>query len=86
MLIVGGKRLVEIPTDTWVKIAIMCPLGKQAEGTYSLTLELPGQAPLQFDHLSCGTPTFRRLDWFGFVSNANETVAVYLDNVKVESK
>ena len=84
-LIVGGKGLAAIPTDTWVKIAIMCPLGKLAKGTYSLTLGLPGQAPLQFDQLNCGTPTFRRLDWFGFVSNANETVAVYLDNVKVES-
>jgi hypothetical protein len=83
---VGGKELAEIPTDTWVKITICCPLGNQADGAYSLRLELPGQAPVQFDNLRCGTPTFRRLDWFGFVSNATETVAVYLDNVKVESK
>ncbi len=85
-LLAGGKELLKIPVDTWVKIAIICPLGKLAEGVYSLSVELPGQAPLQFENLRCVTPTFRRLDWFGFVSNAQETVAVYLDDVKVERK
>jgi hypothetical protein len=86
MLSAQGKELARIPTDTWVKIAISYPLGRDANGTYQLTLKIANQASLQFDHLSCGTPTLRRLEWFGFVSNANEKVAVCLDDVKVEYK
>ncbi|MCF6283825.1 MAG: right-handed parallel beta-helix repeat-containing protein [Candidatus Hydrogenedentes bacterium] len=85
-LMVGGKSIADIPADTWVKISIACPLGKLAEGTYDLTVSLPGSDPLRFGNLACGTSTFRRLDWFGFVSNAIETVAVFIDDVKVETK
>jgi hypothetical protein len=82
-LLAGGKELADIPAETWINVEISCPLGKQADGAYSLTVSIPGTPQIEFDALPCTTPSFRRLDWFGFVSNATEAVTVYVDEVKV---
>ena len=69
-LLAGGKPLGQVPAGQWVRVAITCGLGKQATGTYDLTLTLPGQAPRTFAELPCGTAKFDRLEWLGFVSLA----------------
>ena len=46
-----------------------------------MTVTLPEQPPQRFDALPCGSPVFRRLDWFGFVSNATVATVAYLDDV-----
>ncbi len=84
-LMAGGKALMEIPADVWVTVSITCPLGRDATGTYDLRVEVAGQATQEFEGLPCGVETFHRLDWFGFVSNATDTVAVYIDDVNVEA-
>ena len=48
------------------------------------TVTLPGQGPQRFKGLACGNPTFRRLDWWGFVSNADAPVVLYLDDVGLD--
>jgi len=82
----SGKVLIKVPVSQWVQIAIECPLGKDANGTFNMTVTVPGQPPQQFDALPCGNPAFRKLDWVGFVSNATETTTTYLDDVRVEGK
>ena len=77
----GGKVLATVPFNQWFRLRIECPLGQHANGAYSLTLTLAGQVPQRFDALPCGDPAFRRLDWFGFVSNATESTALYLDDL-----
>ena len=85
-LVAGGNELLDIAPDTWVKVAIACPLGAAANGAYNATVTLPDGSVHPFEGLANGSAGFRRLDWFGFVSNATESIAVYLDDVKVEAR
>ncbi len=82
-LTANGERIGEVPADTWVTISIACALGKEGDGTYDLTVTIPGEEPVERAGLSCGSPDFRSLDWFGFVSNSTEAVAVYVDDVHI---
>lgn len=80
----GGKALRNWPADIWIDVTITCPLGRTANGAWRLTISVPGEAPAYFEGLSCN-PQFRALDWFGFVSNADHAVAVYVDDIKLET-
>ena len=62
---------------------IACGLGKRATGKYSLSLATPGEKARQFEGMPCA-PTFRRLEWLGFVSLAEKHSVFYLDNVRLE--
>jgi hypothetical protein len=59
-------------------------LGKSATGTFELTVTLPGQKPQRFEKLPCGSKEFSRLEWLGFMSNANRSAVAQLDNLCVE--
>jgi len=85
-LAVAGQPLVKLPLGQWVRIDIECRLGEKADGTWTLTVTLPGQDAQRFEGLACRTPLFRRLDWLGFVSNADDAVVAYLDDVKLDIK
>lgn len=81
----GGKTLGNRPADAWIDVELTCRLGRAADGTWDLKLALPDQAPMAFEGLPCN-PQFRALDWFGFVSNADHAVAVYVDDIKINSE
>jgi hypothetical protein len=76
------KKLLTVPRDQWVHFEITTGLGKKADGTWSLTVTVPGQQPQRFDRLPCD-PKCKQLMWMGFVSNATETTVLYLDNLKL---
>ncbi|MFH1264361.1 MAG: right-handed parallel beta-helix repeat-containing protein, partial [Planctomycetota bacterium] len=80
----GAKPLADVPTGEWVHVEIVCNLGREAKGTYDLTLTLPGESPHSFQQLPCGSDRFNRLEWLGFVSLAQGDSVFYLDNVKLE--
>ena len=82
-LTVGGNALMEIPAGQWIEVEVTSKLGRAADGTYSLSVTLPGAAAKKFENLPCASPAFRRLEWLGFVSSATEAVNVYVDDVKV---
>ncbi len=81
----GGKVLGNWPADTWIDVTITCPLGRAANGSWSLSITMPGEAPVHCLDLPCN-PRFRTLDWFGFVSNADHAVVVYVDDIKLDVK
>jgi hypothetical protein len=81
----GGKALCTIPADTWATISIQCGLGSKADGTYTLTVTVEGQDPQRFEGVQCHA-AFKRLDWYGFVSNATKTVSTYIDDLSVTTK
>ena len=85
-LVANGKPLMDLPADAWVSIAVTCPLGAAADGSYDVAVTLPDGAVKEFEGLATVSPGFRRLDWIGFVSNATEAVAVYLDGVRVAAE
>ncbi|MCP4640687.1 MAG: right-handed parallel beta-helix repeat-containing protein [bacterium] len=82
-LMARGAKLLTVPHSQWVTVEIGCDLGRDADGTYDLTVTIPGQDPQQFENLPCGAGDFSRLDWCGFVSNATESVVAYIDDVRI---
>lgn len=86
-LIVGGKRLTTLPLSRWIVFEIVCGVGRDATGTYDLTIHLPGRTPpLRYQKLACAHPEFDRLQWFGFVANGREDAVFYLDDLRLELK
>jgi hypothetical protein len=79
----AGKELMDIPLSSWVRIAITTALGPEAHGRWQLSVTLPGgQPPQRFTELPCAE-RFDRLDWFGFVADADAAAVFYLDDVSV---
>ncbi len=86
VLSIRGKELMTLPHSQWVTFAIETLLGRSANGEFSMTVTVPGQAPRQFDHLACGSKQFQAIEWFGFVSNTDGPSVFYLDDVHLETK
>ena len=81
----SGGKTVALPLGQWARVETACRLGKDATGTYDLTLTLPGAPPQTFDELPCVSgDRFKRLDWLGFVSLAQDKAVFYLDNVNLD--
>jgi len=78
----NSKRLVALPTNQWVHIEILCGLGQQQSGTYSITLTLPNQPPRRFDGLRYQAG-FTTLTWLGFSTFGKKDTQYYLDNLKL---
>lgn len=81
----SGQPFMAVPHSQWVHFEVTCDLGKQADGTWSLTVTVPGQPPQLFAKLPCD-PRCRELQWMGFISNATDTAVCYLDNLKLSVK
>jgi len=56
--------------------------GDQADGTWQLTVALPGEPPKQF-HLKTASPPFRVATWLGFVSDGIRPAVYYVDNLRL---
>jgi len=82
-LTAGGKKLLTVPPGQWFSVEVVCNTGASADAKWDLTVKVPGRAPQHFDGLPC-SPTFKRLNWVGFISLATTTTVFYLDNVAVE--
>ena len=74
-----------IPAGQWVRFRITCGLGEQATAKWELAVEAPGIAARQFADLACD-PRFDKLQWWGFVSDADEPAVFYLDNLELKPR
>ena len=81
----SDRLLMAVPLDEWFHVEIVCGLGLKATGFYDLTVTVPGQKPTIFPWLPCGHPKFRLLRRVVLVSQATQSTAFYLDNVKLET-
>ena len=84
-LSVAGKALADVPVGEWVHLDVTAKLGSTADDTWSLVMTTADGRKQQFDGLPFGTAGLRRLAWLGFVSNATEKTACYLDNLVLEN-
>jgi hypothetical protein len=80
-LTANNKRLLQLPHGKWVRFDLVCALGREATGTYDLTIRQSGAAPQQFDGLAC--PDFKRFQSAVIMSPANGPSVYYLDNVEI---
>jgi hypothetical protein len=79
----AGKELIELPASTWIHLEVAAGLGPDSTGTWNLTVTLPGQPPKAFSNLPNGSPEWKKIDWLGFCSLANEATTYYLDNLEL---
>jgi parallel beta-helix repeat protein len=79
-LLANGKLIMVLPQGQWIHVGIEYLLGEQTDGTYTLTLTLPGQAAKTFKHLACNQ-RLARITWLGFCSLAKDLQVFYLDNL-----
>jgi len=80
-LTANNKRLLQLPHGKWVRFDLVCALGREATGTYDLTIRPSGAAPQQFDGLAC--PDFKKFYSSVIMSPANGPSVYYLDNVEI---
>ena len=78
----ASKEIGRVPVSEWIHIEIVCALGSNANGQWSLRYG-PTGGPLTQLELTCD-PKFARLDWVGFIADATVAAAFYVDNLKIE--
>jgi len=83
-LLAGRKVLTRVPLGQWFHVEIDFRAGREATGTYDLTVTLPGGERRRFAGLPFGHQEFRRLQWVGFMSMAKQPATYFVDNLKVE--
>lgn len=62
---------------------LVARLGDEADGTWSMTVTLPGGKATAFEGLSTGSPDWKVLTWCGFSSTATDKRVFYLDNIQL---
>jgi len=78
----GGRLLARFPAETWIRVAMEAPLGKQAPRTFKVEVTPAGGATQIFEDLPMSGPDFQELHWLGFSSTATTDTRFYLDNLK----
>jgi hypothetical protein len=81
-LLLGGRNVLTIPPGQWVHFEISAGLGSASTATWDLGVTLPGGETRRFTG-SKFAPEWKRLDWLGFISNADGPSVYYLDNLKL---
>ncbi len=85
-LVVGGKPLLAVPQEAWIHLEMKAGLGTRADGTWELSVTLPGQPAKVFSGLRCGSADWRELTWLGVSSSANANTVYYLDNLELSQQ
>ena len=73
---------MEVPSGEWIRFELTAGLGTRADGTWSLTVTLPGAEPRTWRDLPCAAG-WKSVEWLGFVSNSTEAKAFYIDDLAV---
>ncbi|MEM7391336.1 MAG: hypothetical protein AAF492_03225 [Verrucomicrobiota bacterium] len=82
-LSVKGKTLMTLKPNTWSRIEMSAAVGPDQSGRWTLDVIPAGGVKKTFTELEPVSPNWRRVDWFGFSSLANEPVAWYLDDFQI---
>ena len=86
--IVGGKlrvagKTLDLPLHQWIHFELTAGLGKADKQTWGLRVTIPGQPPHAFESLEYADRQFKKLNWIGFMSNAQSKAVYYLDNIRL---
>ncbi len=78
-----GLTPIELPNDQWVHAEMSATMGPGADGTWQLSITLPGEPARVFENLPMRRGPFTCLHWIGFCSTADEKTVFYLDNIEL---
>ncbi|CAN5180033.1 right-handed parallel beta-helix repeat-containing protein [soil metagenome] len=84
-LIPRGGSEIQIPPDTWFTVTLTAPLGPDADGTWGLTVALPGQDPVTQSAIPVADPAWKAIDWFGFALVGRDEASLHLDDLSLSS-
>ena len=73
--------LMDIPSNQWVHYEVTATIGAAATGTWTLKVTPTGGATKAFTDLPFRSKELRTVNWIGFISNANEPSAFFLDQL-----
>ena len=81
----AGRRLLLVPTERWCHFKVVCKLGNDADGTWTLMVRAADQPWRVVEKLPCD-PSYKALRWLGFISTATVKTVSYLDDIMLSSK
>jgi hypothetical protein len=76
----SGVEKVDIPLSKWVKFEIVADISEENGGKWTLSLTLPDGAKHSWKDLPFVNVEFCRLDWIGFMSNAQKKTTFFIDD------
>ena len=80
----GVKGLdLPVPLQKWVRFELSAVIGDAVTGRWNLKVTPEGEPTKEFKGLPCRHPDMKTLDWVGFISNADEKTAFYLDDLRI---
>lgn len=85
-LVLGGTPVLALPEGQWIHFEVVAQVGKNVDGTWSLSVTLPGRAPQHFTGQKTGHPGFANLTWLGWSSMADEKTMYCIDNIKLTNE
>jgi len=80
-IVANERPVAPMPTGEWVHVELVCGIGRDSDGTYTLRIVAAGGTDTVVDGLPAGPADFRRLNYIGFISDAEEPCVWYIDNV-----
>jgi hypothetical protein len=72
-----------LPTGRWIRFALSATIGEGVTGRWNLGVAADGEPTQEFLNLPCRHPDMKTLEWVGFLSNADEKTAFYLDDLAI---
>ena len=82
----GKESVIDLPSGQWIHFEITAGLGAKANGTWDLTVTVPGQPPKSLKGLKVNSPAWKALNWLGFCSMAKDKTVFYLDNLELTNQ
>lgn len=80
----GVKGLdMAVPTQKWIRFDLSAVIGDAVTGRWDLKVTPEGEPAKEFKGLPCRHPDMKSLGWVGFISNADEKTAFYLDDLAI---
>jgi hypothetical protein len=74
---------MDIPSGQWVHYEVTATIGAATTGTWTLKVTPTGGATKAFTNLPFRSKELRTVNWIGFISNANEPSAFFLDQLSL---
>jgi hypothetical protein len=85
-LTAGGRKLDSFPPSTWIHFEMEAPVGKDANGTWTLRYTPVGKKTVTVEKLPPQKSGGTELRWVGFISPGSATTKAWLDNILIDSK
>jgi hypothetical protein len=85
-LTAGGRKLDSFPPLTWIHFELEAPVGKDADGSWTLRYTPAGGKTVTVEKLPPQKSGGTELRWVGFISPGTAPTKAWLDNIAIDSK